>query len=63
MSEAFISIKSVADLHRFYNYGSPKHPLITVIDLKNVPRFDKNFADYLYSLDLYTIVTKNLKEV
>lgn len=61
MSEAFISIKSVADLHHFYNYGSPKHPLITVIDLKNVSRSDENFADYFYSLDLYTIVYKKFK--
>lgn len=61
MSEAFISIKSVADLHRFYNSGSPKHPLITVIDLKNVSRSDENFADYLYSLDLYTVVYKKFK--
>jgi AraC-like DNA-binding protein len=63
MSKAFISIKSVADLHRFYNYGSPKHPLITVIDLKNVSRSDKNFADHLYSLDLYTIVYKKFKGI
>lgn len=61
MSEAFISIKSVADLHRFYNSGSPKHPLITVIDLNNVSRSDENFADYLYSLDLYTVVYKKFK--
>jgi AraC-like DNA-binding protein len=61
MSEAFIPIKSVADLHRFYNSGSPKHPLITVIDLKNVSRSDENFADYLYSLDLYTVVYKKFK--
>ncbi len=61
MSDAFISIKSVADLHRFYDEGSPKHPLITVIDLKNVSRSDENFADYLYSLDLYTIVYKKFK--
>ncbi|PWJ57854.1 AraC-like DNA-binding protein [Dyadobacter jejuensis] len=61
MPETFISIRSVADLHRFYNYGSPKHPLITVIDLKNVSRCEVNFADYLYSLDLYTIVYKKFK--
>lgn len=61
MSEAFISIKSVADLHRFYNSGSPKHPLITIIDLKNISRSDENFADYLYSLDLYTIIYKKFK--
>lgn len=61
MSEAFISIKSVADLHRFYNSGNPKHPLITVIDLKKVSRSDENFADYLYSLDLYTVVYKKFK--
>lgn len=61
MSEAFISIKSIADLHHFYSYGSPKHPLITVIDLKNVNRFDENFADYFYSLDLYTVVYKKFK--
>ncbi|KQT26070.1 transcriptional regulator [Chryseobacterium sp. Leaf405] len=61
MSEAFISIKSVADLHRFYTSGSPKHPLITVIDLKNVSRSDENFANYLYSLDLYTVIYKKFK--
>ncbi|MFL9831710.1 helix-turn-helix domain-containing protein [Flavobacterium sp. ST-87] len=61
MSEPFISIKSVADLHRFYNSGSPKHPLITVIDLKNVSRSDENFGDYLYTLDLYTVVYKKFK--
>lgn len=61
MPEAFISIKSVADLHRFYNYGSPKHPLVTVIDLKNISRSDENFANYFYNLDLYTIVFKKFK--
>ncbi len=61
MSEAFISIKSVVDLHRFYNSGSPKHPLITIIDLKNISRSDENFADYMYSLDLYTIIYKKFK--
>lgn len=61
MPEAFISIKSVADLRRFYNYGSPKHPLVTVIDLKNVSRSNENFTNYFYSLDLYTIVYKKFK--
>ncbi|PJJ67393.1 helix-turn-helix domain-containing protein [Chryseobacterium geocarposphaerae] len=61
MSEAFISIQTISDLHRFYNYGGPKHPLITVIDLKNVTRPDKNFANYLYTIDLYMIIYKKFK--
>ncbi|MGH1517934.1 helix-turn-helix domain-containing protein [Chryseobacterium sp. JK1] len=61
MSEAIISIKSIADLHHFYKCESPKHPLITVIDLKNVNRFDENFANYLYNLELYSIIYKRFK--
>ena len=32
-----------------------------MIDLKKVSRSDENFADYFYSLDLYTIVYKKFK--
>lgn len=32
----YIDIKSIADVHKFYNYEKPKHPLITIIDLTKV---------------------------
>ena len=61
MKDQIVQIKSVADLHKFYNYGSPRHPLVSIIDLKNVSRPNANSGNYLYSLDLFTIVFKQYR--
>ncbi|WP_296150484.1 AraC family transcriptional regulator [uncultured Flavobacterium sp.] len=58
MPESFINIHSIADLHHYYSLESPKHPLVTVIDLTKIKRKDVDFAHHFYHLDLYTVVYK-----
>ena len=58
MPESFINIHSIADLHQYYGLESPKHPMVTVINLKNIKRKDLDFAHHFYHLDLYTVVYK-----
>jgi len=61
MPESFINIHSISDLHRYYGLASPKHPLVTVIDLTKIKRKDEDFAQHFYHLGLYTVVYKKFK--
>jgi AraC-like DNA-binding protein len=61
MPESFIHIHSIADLHQYYGLESPKHPLISVIDLTKIDRKDVDFAHHFYHLGLYTIVYKKFQ--
>lgn len=58
MTTKFVNIDTVAALHRYYNLASPRHPLITIIDLKAVKKRDMVFKDAFYRLGLYTVVFK-----
>jgi len=58
MPESFINIHSVADLHQYYGLESPKHPMVSVIDLTKIKRKDVDFAHHFYHLGLYTVVYK-----
>jgi hypothetical protein len=31
--KSVVDISSIAGVHTFYNYGKPRHPLITIVDL------------------------------
>jgi len=57
MEERYIDIRTVADLHRFYRCGMPKHPLITIIDYANISddRYEENL---LCRSELYVITCK-----
>lgn len=58
MPESFINIHSIADLHQYYGLESPKHPMVSVIDLKKIERKNVDFARHFYHLGLYTIIYK-----
>ena len=57
MKAKYIDIKSISDVHKFYNCEKPKHPLISIIDLTGVnpDRLDK---DVLYRTGFYNIMCK-----
>lgn len=61
MPETFIHIHSIADLHQYYGLESPKHPLVSVIDLTKIVRKDVDFAHHFYHLGLYTVVYKKFQ--
>jgi len=58
--QKYIDLPSIADIHRFYNYGKPKHPLITVIDLAQA-RPDRPPEPVFYRTPLYIIMSKRME--
>ena len=56
----YTDIKSISDLHDFFRYDKPLHPLISVIDLAKVERSHR-VADAQYRLDLYSIACKKIE--
>ncbi|MBB6126208.1 helix-turn-helix domain-containing protein [Mucilaginibacter lappiensis] len=57
MSESYIDIESISDLHELYGVGKPKHPLITVIDLDN-NQINRPKHATTYRVGFYTIFCK-----
>ncbi len=57
MSESYIDIESISDLHELYGVGKPKHPLITVINLDNNQINRPKYAA-TYRVGFYTIFCK-----
>lgn len=55
-----ITINSIAALHRQYRYGSPKHPLLSVMDIKAIDHsvFGPGVS---YDMALYIIACKRFK--
>ncbi|HEY0175472.1 MAG TPA: helix-turn-helix domain-containing protein [Pedobacter sp.] len=60
MQDKFIDINSINDLHNLYGCAKPKHPLITLIDLKEVKRGLMKEGD-VYRIGFYTIYFKHVK--
>ncbi|MFP9097786.1 helix-turn-helix domain-containing protein [Flavobacterium sp. RHBU_24] len=60
MTPKYIDIKSISDVHRFYNCDKPKHPLITVLDLALV-KPDRPDENTFYRTDFYSIVCKRFE--
>lgn len=58
----YMDIKSISELHEFFHYAKPLHPLITVVDLAKVERSHRK-PGVQYRLDLYSISCKILKGV
>lgn len=52
----FYHLKSVSELHRFFNLKKPSHPLITII--KEWPKIDFNFENIKMKSDFYVIGLK-----
>jgi len=50
-------IKSISDLHQILGYEKPKHPLISLIDVKKLPK-EVNFNGVKMSADFYLISMK-----
>jgi len=55
-------IKSISELHEFFHYAKPLHPLISVVDLAKVERSHRK-PGVGYRLDLYSVSCKILKGV
>jgi len=63
MQNNIVYITSITELHDFYGYGKPKHPLISVVDLNKIDR--SNYQKYAlgtsYRMGFYTIFCKKFK--
>lgn len=62
MQSAFIEIRSIDEVHRFYNYEKPKHPLISIIDLSKTSP-NRPAGGGLYRTHLYTIMCKRFEGI
>jgi len=58
----YVDIKSIAELHEFFHYDKPLHPLISIIDLARVDRSHRKPAAS-YRLNLYSIACKKIEGV
>ncbi|WP_343631723.1 helix-turn-helix transcriptional regulator [Fluviicola sp.] len=56
----YTDIQSISELHDFFRYEKPVHPLISVIDLAKVDRSHR-IADAKYRLNLYSIACKKIE--
>lgn len=61
MSNKYVDIESISDLHKFYGYAKPKHPLITLIDLTQINTDNRPKDGTLYRLGFYSIFFKTGK--
>ncbi|UPK67009.1 helix-turn-helix domain-containing protein [Chitinophaga filiformis] len=60
MERKVVKVRTISELHRLYNCGAPKHPLVSVIDLMSI---DHNVLDpgVGYQMDLYLVSCKRFK--
>lgn len=56
----YLDIKSISELHDFFHYEKPLHPLITVVDLAKVDRSHRK-PEVAYRLNLYAIACKKIE--
>lgn len=57
MSEEYIDISSISDLHNLYDCGKPRHPLVTLIDLREHSLCGPS-AGILFRLGFYAVFCK-----
>jgi AraC family transcriptional activator of pobA len=62
MKQDYKDVKTIGDVHRLYNCGKPRHPLITVIDLTEVDR-DRSNGDIFFRTGFYTVMCKKFDGV
>jgi AraC-like DNA-binding protein len=55
--EQIVNIESISDLNRLLNQGSPKHPLVSIIDFGKVESYGVDNAKI--TSDFYSIMLKN----
>ncbi len=63
MQNKYVDINSISELHDFYGYAKPRHPLISLIDLAKVDRSRRPEEETLYRLYFYSIFFKTFKGV
>lgn len=56
----YIDIHSISELHDFFHYEKPLHPLISVVDLAKVDRSHRK-PGALYRLNLYSVASKKIE--
>jgi AraC family transcriptional regulator, transcriptional activator of pobA len=56
----YLDIKSISELHDFFHYEKPLHPLITVVDLAKVDRSHRK-PEVAYRLNLYAVACKKIE--
>lgn len=61
MQPGYVDIPTISDLHRLYGQIKPKHPLISVIDLKEVDRSTIDPGNTGYRPGFYAIYYKPFK--
>ncbi len=59
MSDKYIDLESVGDMHRFMQYAEPKHPLVSLIDHSDFYKMRPE-ADIIYRFGFYTISCKKI---
>jgi len=59
----YVDIHSISELHSFYGYEKPAHPLITIIDWAKVDRSKRKQGDIFYRLNMYSVSCKKFKGV
>lgn len=56
----YVDIRSISELHQFFHYEKPLHPLITIVDLAKVDRSHRK-PGVFYRIDLYSIACKKIE--
>ena len=62
MKTVYTDIRTISDVHKFYNCDKPRHPLISVIDLTTVNP-ERTGQDVLYRTGFYNIMCKRFDGV
>jgi AraC-like DNA-binding protein len=57
----YIDINSISELHAFFGYDKPTHPLITIVDFAKVDRSKRKKGDIFYRLNMYAVSCKKVK--
>src|SRR5690349_14126175 len=57
----YVDIHSISELHTFFGYDKPAHPLITIIDWAKVDRSKRKQGDIFYRMNLYAVACKKVK--
>jgi AraC family transcriptional activator of pobA len=55
----YFDINSIAELHEFFRYSKPLHPLISIVDMGKVDRTQRK-PNVAYRLNLYAITLKKV---
>jgi AraC-like DNA-binding protein len=57
----YVDIHSISELHEFFVYPPPLHPLITIVDFATVDRSKRKPGEIFYRMNMYSVSCKKLK--